>query len=154
MTVDACHSRVMQQSVSRTSALARGVDNAGVMATSTGHAILPPHLFANLTREFDPARLPNCGIAEIIGMLSNNIFDSLGDVGIGFDEPVRHRNVTLTTARHDAGGVGAVSRMLKARIGGKRRHRVTGSAEGVGCRVAIDSDACNDCGASQYAADN
>ena len=121
MAIDAGHAALTQQGVSFLAIFAFRVNGACVMTTAAGDAVLSMHIGLDFRRECGPARLPNLGIAEIIGGFGVNIAQARRDMGIGLDEPVGRGDVAVAAGRPYAFVVAAMRRVLEIRIIGLKR---------------------------------
>ena len=113
MAINAGHTTLAQQGVSFLAIFARRVNCVDVMTTAAGDAVLGTHIGLNFLREFNPARLPELGVAEIFGGFGVYIAQARRDMGIGLDEPVGLGDVAIAAARPYPFDVAAVRRVLE-----------------------------------------
>jgi len=152
MTVDTGQLPLGEQRVRSTAALARRMNGSGDMAAAAGHAVIAAHLVANIVGKLDPPLFPHRWISEIVGLFRDDVANTTGDVGIGFNKPIRFRDVAIAAAWLDAGCVAAVNRFGKERIGCQVSHAVTGSTKSVAGCGAIDFHRCDGCGSAKQSA--
>src|SRR5947209_6781663 len=83
MAVDAGHAPLPQQRVGGLTAFARGPDIGSGMAASAGETVLATHELAHLMRERNATRVPDLGVAEVVGVLRPNVAHPRRHVGVG-----------------------------------------------------------------------
>ncbi len=144
VTIDAGHPPFRQLRMRRTAGCAHGADRGRIVTLAACDTIVASHCIAGVIRKLDPARIPDCRIAEIAGHFSNHILDPIDRMRIGLDEPIVRGNMAVAAARQCPGGVHPVRGSLILRVLGQRRHRMAGGAKGVRRGKAIDLRAGDD----------
>lgn len=124
MTIDAGHSSLADKLMRGLSALACGLDRAGVVAAPAGHAVLAAHLLTDGMGELNSSLLPQGGVAVVMCLLSNDVLEPFGRMRIGLSEPICCRDVTIAAAWPDAGRIVAMSGPCELRFGCDMRHAV------------------------------
>ena len=109
VAINACHPALADELVRGAAAFARRMDRGCVMTTAACHAVLAAHLVANRVRKLDPPRFPNRWVTIVVGALSEDVPSAFDGVGVGLDEPIGGRDMTVAAAWLDASGIAAVS---------------------------------------------
>jgi len=138
MAVDAGHPFFAKQHMCCPSTLARGINDSRIVTRTTGHAVLAAHLVAYEMRKLDSARLPDSGVAIVVRILRDHVFDAFDDVGVGFNEPVCCWDVAIATTWNDTSGIATVGGLFEFRVLRQTGHDMTRRAEGVRRGISID----------------
>ncbi len=143
MTIDASRASLCKGRVRRATSVASWPNGGRVVTLAAGHAVAPTHVIDDGRGELLSTFLPQRGIGEVVGIFCKYVFDGQSGVGGGYFKPTARRDMTVRAPSSQSGTVVFVPRLLVARIGSHRGHRMTRCAECV-CRAASQYLRAND----------
>src|SRR6516162_11753734 len=102
VAIDAGHAALGEHGMRFTTSVALRPDRVGIVTLAAGDTVPAAEISESFLLQPGASRLPDLGIAEIVGRFDVNVANTRGDVNVSLDKPVGRWDMAIPATRPHA----------------------------------------------------